>query len=256
VSAELLNGGGPVVVTSQRDRIGQGPWARLFSSATVRDESSSTAERGRVLARGGHVHGVSVAKGEIAARVAESDGGEHSVTFAAAPVPPRIWATVFRSARGREQLEAAVEGRQQSVQLTHVMSYDWEEPLVPQGPALRRACTCPAEGACEHLVAVAYVVADAIDNDPSLLLRWRGCDTARPDAHEAEEAAPVPVPPRSEAAGDPWQAGPLPPPRPLRPLPVGAILKCLGPSGLRVGSGDLADVLQRAYASFAGSERR
>ena len=54
---------------------------------------------------------------------------------------------------------------------------------------------------------------------------------------------------------DPWRAGPLPEPRPLRPLPVGAVLKRLGPSGVRLRGGDLADVLQRAYASFAGSRR-
>ncbi|MBA3245756.1 MAG: hypothetical protein H0T61_11365, partial [Actinobacteria bacterium] len=41
--------------------------------------------------------------------------------------------------------------------------------------------------------------------------------------------------------------------RPRRPLPPGAVLKRLGPSGLRVGGNDLVDVLQRAYASFAAS---
>ena len=55
---------------------------------------------------------------------------------------------------------------------------------------------------------------------------------------------------------DAWEAGPLPGPRPLRPLPTGAVLKRLGPSGLRVGGADLAEVLQRAYASFAASPRR
>jgi len=34
-------------------------------------------------------------------------------------------------------------------------------------------------------------------------------------------------------------------------MPVGAVLKRLGPSGLRIGTDDLADVLERAYAEFA-----
>jgi SAM-dependent methyltransferase len=55
--------------------------------------------------------------------------------------------------------------------------------------------------------------------------------------------------------GDPWEAGPLPPLRELRPLPAGAVLKRFGPSGVRVGDEDLADVLTRAYASFAASAR-
>jgi hypothetical protein len=36
-------------------------------------------------------------------------------------------------------------------------------------------------------------------------------------------------------------------------LPVGAVLKRLGPSGLKLRGEDVADVLQRAYASFAES---
>ena len=55
---------------------------------------------------------------------------------------------------------------------------------------------------------------------------------------------------------DAWDAGQLPEPRPLRPLPTGAVLKRLGPSGVRVGGTDLAEVLQKAYASFAASARR
>jgi hypothetical protein len=50
---------------------------------------------------------------------------------------------------------------------------------------------------------------------------------------------------------DPWVGGELPPPGPPRAMPVGAVLKRLGPSGIRVGEGDLVDVLQRAYEAFA-----
>ena len=38
---------------------------------------------------------------------------------------------------------------------------------------------------------------------------------------------------------------------PARPLPVGAVVKRLGRSGIRVGSEDLAVALERAYAAFA-----
>jgi hypothetical protein len=36
----------------------------------------------------------------------------------------------------------------------------------------------------------------------------------------------------------------------LRPLPPGAVLKRLGPSGVRVATVDLAEVLERAYRAF------
>jgi len=251
VSVELLNGlldgGRPIVVSTPRDRIGHGQWARLFATAVVANEGSSIAERGRALARGGNVHSVSVSSGTLSARVAGSDGRECTVTFTAEPVPPRVWAAVALSARRNARLAAAMAGREQSVHLEHVMRFDWDEPLIPSNDGFVRSCTCDGDAACEHVAALTYVAADLIDGDPSLLLRWRGCD--------AVEVADAPTEPElvpSISLGDgPWQAGPLPAARRLRPLPAGAVLMCLGPSDVRVGGGDLADALKRAYASFA-----
>jgi hypothetical protein len=123
------------------------------------------------------------------------------------------------------------------------MRFEWDEPLIP---GLRHSCTCDGDATCEHVVAVAYVVADQIDQDPLLLLRWRGCEAV---AESEPELEPVAAP----AGDEPWEAGTLPPSRPLRPLPAGAVLKSLGPSGIRAGFGELEGILQRAYESFARS---
>ena len=226
------------------ERLGRGPWARLLVTAVVRDEGSSLAERGRLLVEQEAVEELAVTAGAVTARIGRCD-----VTIGAEPVPPRIWAAMTRYARTNSQLDAAVEGRAQSVQLEHLMTTDWEQPLVPRTSALVRDCTCERADACEHLAALAYAFAREIDRDPAILLRWRGCSTQE----ELEPAAPAPLLVMPE---DAWDAGPLPEPRPLRPLPTGAVLKRLGPSGLKVGGTDLADVLQRAYASFAASPRR
>jgi uncharacterized Zn finger protein len=246
VSGELLNNGEPIVVTTPRDRIGHGPWARLLVTAVVPNEGSSVAERGRALARGGNVHSVHVHSGTISARVVGDDGRECTVTFTADPVPPRVWAAVALTARRNERLNAAMEGREQSLHLEHVMRFDWEEPLIPTNDALVR-CACDDDAACEHIAALTYVVADLIDGDPSLLLRWRGCDAVEPVQVSPE---PEPVQPISTDVG-PWQAGQLPATRRMRPLPAGAVLMCLGQSDLRAGGGDLGDVLKRAYDALA-----
>ena len=243
----VLDDGRPLVVSSERERIGHGPWARLLATAVVPDERSASAERGRALARGGAVHTVAVDTGTLSAQV-EEDGREHTVELAAEPVPPRIWAAATRSARATPQLEAAVAGRAQSVQLEHVMAVDWEEPLVPPTASLRRACSCGAPAPCAHLAALAYVLADRIDREPSLLLRWRGCTEGATVEEAAREREPEPI-----AAGDEiWEAAPPPELGPRRPLPAGAVLKRLGPSGIQAGAQDLAEVLERAYRSFAG----
>jgi uncharacterized Zn finger protein len=220
------------------DRLGRGPWARLFASALVPDEGSAVAERGRSLVGAGEVQELEIAAGKASARV-----GTCTVSVSAAPVPPRIWTAVARFARGNRPLEAGVSGNEQSVHLEHLLTVDWDAPLVPRREAISRSCTCDRGGTCEHVAALAYAVAQEIDRDPSLLLRWRGCGAAETEA-EPEAAAPLAL------GDDPWLAGALPPARPLRPLPVGAVLKRLGPSGVRVGGVDLADVLLPAYAAF------
>ena len=237
--SEVLHDGRPIVVESERERIGSGPWARLFASAVVPDEGWSTAAHGRELARAGAVHTLTLAEGELSADVLE-----HTATIAAEPVPVRIWTAIVRAAARSESLAAAVEGRVQAVQLEHTMTVDWEEPLVPTGLALSRSCTCGRD-ACEHVAALGYAFASEIDRDPMLLLRWRGCVD-----REREEPEPAPEPSRA-GGGESWAGGPLAPPRPRRPLPVGTVLKRLGPSGLPLGDGDLVDVLERAYAAFA-----
>jgi uncharacterized Zn finger protein len=230
---------------------GHGPWARLLAIAVVRDEGSAVAERARALVREGAVGTVEVREGTLSATVKGC-----SVAITAKPVPPRIWAAMTRFARGNRPVEEAVAGRLQSVHLDHVMIEDWSEPLVPRSYELGRTCSCDVDGeVCEHVAALAYAVANGIDADPALLLRWRGC-VAPPElpAEAATVTTPESVPDLTD--DDPWRAGVLPKPRPPRPLPVGAVLKRLGPSGLKLRGEDLAEVLQRAYASFAESADR
>ena len=219
-------------------RIGRGSWARLFARTVVGDEGSREAERGRRLAA--EVEDPRVAAGELEARV---DGCV--VTLGAEPVPPRVWTAIARFARGNHRLEAGVEGREQSVHLMHLMEIDWDEPLLPRANAITRACTCDGGGGGAHVAAVAYAVAQRIDDDPGLLLRWRGLDAAEP----APEERPVPTLVPDEA----WRAGPVPSPVPLRPLPVGAVLGRLGASGVDAGGEDVSIVLRRAYEAFADS---
>jgi len=237
----VLNDGEPVVVEMDDDLIGAGAWARLVASSIVPDEGSARAERGRDLAWAGMVSGVTVAAGAVRAGVRGSSGADYTVSLESAPLPPRVWQDTVRAARERHALAPGVEGTGQSVHLVHYLETEQREPLVPPSRRIRTACTCPDRertSVCKHVAALAFVLADAIDRDPSLLLRWRGCE---------------PVAPPASRGGDPWLAGTLPPPRALRALPPGAVIKRLGRSGIRVGGRDLAEALEPAYRAFARS---
>lgn len=244
MSGSPLNDGRPLAV-GREGRIGNGPWARLLATSIVGDEGSARAERGRALARAGHVHTVCVTEGAVTARVNGSAGGEYVVELVARPLPTRVWAAAVAATRD----EAAAAGRVQSVRLEHELAAGWGEPLVPPGRAVRRSCTCPDAdyaGTCKHVVALAYALAHGVDRDPGVLLRWRGC------ASVAVEGSQVPHDAPGAPSGDPWRGGELPEIGPPRALPGAIVLKRLGPSGIRVDGADLADVLERAYAVLAG----
>jgi len=199
----------------------RGPWARSILTAVARDA--------RPTAR---VDELQVEVGRVIAQV-----GGCSVTLEAQPVSRASWTAMVRYAQGMGPLEQAVAGRLQSTHLDHLLAEDWGEQLIPRPGQIRRTCSCHESADCEHVTAVALAFADAIDEDASLLLRWRGC-----------VEGPLP----SADRGDPWVGGALPEPAAPRALPVGAVLKRLGPSGILVGDEDLADVLLPAYEAFAG----
>jgi hypothetical protein len=236
----VLNDGASIRVARGGDRIGAGPWARWVASAVVRDESSARAERGRALARAGAVHALTVAPGSVTAAVVGSTGNEYAVELAAATLPPRAWTAAARASRAQPLLVPGLEGAGQSIHLAHLLETEHQEPLVPPSRRIRTSCSCPDrewDTVCKHVAAVAFTLADAIDDDPALLLLWRGCE-------------PV-TPPGAQRSRDPWIAGTLPVPREPRALPAGAVVKRLGRSGIRVGNEDLADALEPAYAAFA-----
>jgi hypothetical protein len=179
-----------------------------------------------------------VSEGSVTARVTGTTGNEYEVSLAAGTVPAPAWQAAVRAARGRSGLQTGIAGKAQSVHLAHLLETRFETHLAPTAREIRRSCTCPDDepsGACKHVAALAFVVADAVDRDPSLFLLWRGCTPAEP----------VPA--------DPWRAGALPAPRQPRALPTGAVLRRLGRSGIRAGGVDLADALGRAYETFSAT---
>jgi uncharacterized Zn finger protein len=199
-----------------------GPWSRSFVAAVA-----GRAERPDL-----EVGALRIDPGTIWAVV---EGCE--VTLSALVIPPRIWASMARYAKGMGQLEQAVEGRIQSVHLEHLLQEDWGELLIPRASAIAQSCTCDGTSGCDHAVAAAFAFADEVEHTPRVLLRWRGVA----DLSEADATAPT----------DPWRGRGLSATQAARAMPVYAVLKRLGSSELPVGGNeDLANALRIAYETL------
>ena len=176
-----------------------GPWAEAFLKGVRHLEVSDTSA----------VTLLRVEPSLISARV---DGRE--VTLSAQPISAGIWAAI----------DASVTPDRQSEQLLQLLDHTWDEPLVP--PEIVRV------GRDDDVAAVARAVAEQIEREPAVLLRWRG--------HGAGTVR----------AGDEWRGGPLPPlPAPARRPPESAP-KRFGASGIATADGDLVETLVRAYLAF------
>jgi hypothetical protein len=131
-------------------------------------------------------------------------------------------------------------------------------PLFP--PELDMKCTCPDWAVpCKHASAVLYVLAEAFDDDPFLVLAWRGrdrddlLDALRAQGEPAEEIDPlaveeVPLESRLTDFYTPGISLSRLRERPSRvTTPPELLLRALDPPPIRVRHIPLIDLLRPAY---------
>lgn len=131
---------------------------------------SARLSKGRTYFRQGRVALVDVAEGTVRAEVEGSRWDGYDVTVFTRVAPPHV----------AEHLTAVAAGRP----LTHEVlaeAIDDGVAVVPREADIAFDCSCPDWGdPCKHGVAVLFALAAAVDDDPDVLLRWRGI--AAPEA--------------------------------------------------------------------------
>jgi uncharacterized Zn finger protein len=211
-----------------------------------------------------------VAPGAVTAQVQGSRVQPYAVRLTLRPFTEDEWTRVEEALAGQALFAAAL--------LAGEMPRDVEQafaaaglPLFPARAAdLRSVCTCPdPANPCKHIAATYYILAEAFDTDPFLVLAWRGRDRAAllERLRELRGAAPADEAPAEVLADAPpapaadfWRAGPELSslrfaPR-AAPVPD-AVLRQLGPLPEAAGGERAAEALASAYRAFtAAAERR
>ncbi len=258
-----------------RGAIGQSWWSRRFLDVLESFAMGNRLTRGRNYARKGQVVSLDVMPGEVHATVQGSRAKPYRVTVGFAVFSALTWAKAEIALSEQALPSAKLLAGDMPPELEELFA----EVGVPLFPSrvneLDQRCTCPdREVPCKHLAATFYLLAEAFDDDPFLILRWRGRDREallgrlrelRTDtpAHEPDDAAPAAAGSALVLAGLPRPAGQLesfwlpPPPLPARPATLDVdedlLLRQLPVPGRGLGGETLVAKLRVAYQRFGGT---
>ena len=151
-------------------------WVGALETRAVHDPNRLS--RGRTYARKGTVGTLTIRAGRVTAEVHGSRPDPYDVLLEVRCLRPDEWECVLDVVAARAGHAAALlDGELHEGIVAEASAVDVE--LLPRSGELRTACSCPdwAEP-CKHAAAVCYLVADALDDDPFLLLELRGLGRA------------------------------------------------------------------------------
>ncbi len=210
-------------------------------------------QRGRRYARAGQLVSFEVQPGLVIAQVQGSRHTPYVANVQFSPLSEAQWSAVQRQIESSLHFAARLLAGEVPPELEAVFD-DAGVPLLPRRwTDIRASCSCPDwENPCKHIAALLYVLADRLDDDPWLLLQWRGRGRNEVLAHlgPAVDGRATVAPwwplvpgaalPVDAAEADPW----------LQADPAAALAR-LGPLDVDVRSRPVADVLSEAYEALA-----
>jgi len=166
---------GGLVARSTRGGIGEQWWSRRFIEVMESFALGGRLTRGRNYARKGQVISLEVEPGEVTALVQGSRATPYKVRIGLTRFSELIWA------------KAEVVLAEQAIHSARLLAGEFPPELEPVFAGigaplfpgrltdLKMSCSCPDPVIpCKHLAAVFYLLAERFDDDPFLILRWRG----------------------------------------------------------------------------------
>jgi uncharacterized Zn finger protein len=263
-----------IAARSRKGRIGESWWSGRFIRALETAAISTRLSRGRSYARSGQVMDLDIGPGRVTARVQGSRARPYAVRIDIARFSDNEWEAVEQAMAARAIFLAKLLAGEMPMEIETSFG-EARLSLFPQARRdLQTDCSCPdSANPCKHIAATFYILAEAFDADPFLILAWRGrarselldrlrqlrgAAVERGARGQPVESDPsvVDVPPLEASMNTFWSAGRLPPATaPDLDSSPDALLRELGPSAVSLGRVDLADRLADIYARFVARAR-
>ncbi|BBH65668.1 hypothetical protein ACTI_23530 [Actinoplanes sp. OR16] len=258
---------GGLAVRSQRGKIGEQWWSRRFVDWLEGVCQPGRLARGRTYARKGQVMDFALRPGHVTARVQGSRPAPYQVDIRIPAYDEGQWTVITEALGDRALYRAALLAGEMPHEIVDLFT-DLGMPLFPA--ELNIACSCPDWGIpCKHGSAALYVLAEAFDDDPFLVLAWRGRErdvlldalrgtsfdsAAEPDFF-ADLAADEPLEDRLADFYSPGISLGRLRERPARGgTPPELLLRALDPPPVKVRHIPLVDTLRAAYRDLGASE--
>jgi uncharacterized Zn finger protein len=163
---------GGIAVRARRGKIGEQWWSRRFVEILEQICQPGRLARGRSYARKGQVMDFALKPGQAGGRVQGSRAEPYRITITIPAYDDAEWALIEDALATQALYRAALLAGDMPHEIVGVFD-ELGLPLFPS--ALEMKCTCPDWAVpCKHASAVLYVLAEAFDDDPFLVLAWRG----------------------------------------------------------------------------------
>ncbi len=260
-----------ITTSKRRGAMASTWWSQRFTAVLESFMLGGRMQRGRRYARTGQTLSFEVRPGQLLGQVQGSRSTPYLVTVDSIRPSDEQWAAVDAAMAARVGFIARL--------LAGEVPEDLEDAFTAAGVALfprhwsdlDARCSCPDDAnPCKHIAAVLYVFADRLDDDPWLLLAWRGRTRAQllePLGQYAARAAAAPAAPTDipDDGLPPWW--PLEPRSPghdtstdasdpidvlavAAPDPVDAVLRRLDPLAVVARREPVTDHLTSAYRAI------
>jgi uncharacterized Zn finger protein len=164
---------------SRRGAIGSSWWSRRFIEVLESLELGGRLARGRSYARAGQVLSLEVTAGSVVASVQGSRPKPYQVRIDIRQIWATHWERVENALAEAAIFSAKLLAGEMPEDLEDVFD-DLGLSLFPRDAGeLTMECSCPDWSVpCKHVAATLYLLAEAFDRDPFLVLTWRGRDKA------------------------------------------------------------------------------
>ncbi|MGH9131132.1 MAG: SWIM zinc finger family protein [Acidimicrobiales bacterium] len=166
---------GGLKARSRRGKIGEKWWSQRFIAVLESFNMGARLERGRRYARSGQVLALEVTPGLVTATVQGSRVKPYRVLVAVEKLGPAEWERVEAAMAARAVFLAKLLAGEMPAEIEEAFAACSLSVFPRSRRDLDTACSCPdSANPCKHVAATYYLLAEAFDTDPFLILAWRG----------------------------------------------------------------------------------